>query len=154
MTVSHSAFPLSNQFDKHSPCHRTRLWLGFGEKAICRPLPWRSLGCVLPLSGSPHPSLHLDQPCSSCPGTPGLASKGQEEDSHSNHTLVHMQFLCARILLGLPVPAAKVLAFTRGSKCSLVPQSTKAMLPHCPESRETWPRACSVGLFGLPGSDQ
>lgn len=52
-------------------------------------------------------------------------------------------------------PAVKGLAFLSwvcDSKGSRMPKRPKTMLPHHPGPRKTWPGACSVGWFGLPGS--
>lgn len=119
----------------------------------------------LPFPAPPQP-LHLDQPSSSCPGTPGLASAGEKENHIPGTPWLTCGFYAPRfpvLLLEVgdfspPSPrlsflAAKGLASPKwicGNKGSRMPKRSKTMLPHHPEPKETWPGAWSLnGLVSL-----
>lgn len=140
MTVSHSAFPLSNQFDKHSPCHLTRLWLGSGEKAICRPLPWRSLGCICLSLVLPTPLYILTSPAPLAQELQGLLLKAKKRI----HILITPWSTCSFCAPGFS------LGFQfQQQKCWHLPGAANA--PWCPRA----PRPCCPTVLspGRPGPE-
>lgn len=118
--ISFSIF-LIDQFDQHTlPLGQAQAVL-WERSDVQAPVP-RSPGCGLPFAGSPHLSLHLDQPCSPCPATLGLASASEREDSHTPATLhTHTPgSMCSFYVLrfpGLPLEVREFHPLPPGSQC-------------------------------------